>query len=85
MEPKEENLPVWAKQLIADLRRHVQYGNEPLLKEISQLRPQVELLKRRNEALTELLDCAAKGGHTTAKEIMDVISTYNLTLTKEGD
>jgi hypothetical protein len=85
MDPREEKLPRWAKELIADLRKRVQYGNEPLLREISQLRPQVELLKRRNEALTELLGCAARGEHKYAIEIMGIIQAYNLTLTKEGD
>lgn len=56
---RENRLPQWAKQLIADLRRKVQQCNEPMIAEIAKLRPQVELLKARNEALTELLDCAA--------------------------
>ena len=51
--------------------------------EIAKLRPQVALLKARNEALTELLECAARGGHKTASEIVDIIHGYDLTLTKK--
>jgi hypothetical protein len=85
VDEREKKLPQWAKQLIADLRKLVEHGNGPLLAELHKLRPQVELLKRRNESLIELLDCAATGKHKTAIEIMEIIRNYDLTLTKEGE
>ncbi len=83
VDSREEKLPVWAKQLIADLRRRIEAQGEPLVRELARLRPQVDLLKARNEALTELLECAARGGHKTAEEIMEIIRSYSLTLTPE--
>lgn len=82
VDERENKLPVWARELIADLRMRVQYGNEPLLDEVAKLRPQVEVLKRRNEALTELLQCAARGGHKTSQEVIAIIEEFDLTLTK---
>lgn len=83
MDPRESKLPVWAQQLIADLRKRIQYGNEPLLDEIGKLRPLNEKLKRRNEALTELLECAASGQHKDAQEIIAIIGQYDLELVKK--
>ena len=74
-------LPLWARQLIAGLRQRVTSGQEQLIAELVKLRPQVDLLKSRNEALTELLDCAARGQHKTAAQIMEIIRAYDLTLT----
>lgn len=85
MDEREVRLPAWAQQLIADLRKKVQYGNEPLMKELAKLRPQVELLMARNGALTELLECAAMGGHKTAQEIVKIIEAYDMTLTKREE
>lgn len=79
---REEKLPAWAQSLIRGLRERLKIANEPLLAEVAKLRPQVDLLKARNEALTELLECAARGGHKTASEIVDIIHGYDLTLTK---
>ncbi len=73
---REEKLPSWARQLIADLRKRVQYGNEPLIKEIATLRPLHKKLKAENDALKELLRAAAKGGHLTAQDIIAVIEEY---------
>ena len=81
MDEREAKLPVWAQQTINDLRKRLNDQNNPLTREIASLRPRVELLKNRNEALTELLECAAKGGHKTAKEIVEVLQTFELTLT----
>jgi hypothetical protein len=84
MDDREAKLPAWARELIADLRRRVQCATEHLAAEVAKFRPQMELLKSRNEALTELLDCAARGGHKTAQAIMEIIRAYDLTLsTKE--
>jgi hypothetical protein len=65
------------------LRRRLEYATEPLAAEIAKLRPRLELLQRRNEALGELLECAARGGHKDAQEIMEVIRGYDLTLTPQ--
>lgn len=78
---REDKLPAWAKQIIHDLRQRLRTSNEPLVAELAKLRPQVEFLKRRNEALTELLECAALGQHKTAAEIVAILHTYDLTLT----
>ena len=85
LDPREAKLPAWAQQLIASLRLRIDATRDPLVMEIARLRPQVELLKARNEAFTELFECAARGGHKTAKEIMDIITAYELTLTKRGE
>ena len=58
-------------------------NSEPLISELATIRPQVELLKRRIAATEELLSCAAKGGHMTAQEIINVLESYSLTVTKD--
>jgi hypothetical protein len=78
--PREAGLPKWAQQELQRLRDRVQYGNEPLLKEVVSLRPKVALLQAKNDALTELLACAAKGGHVTAQDIMEMLEGYDLVL-----
>lgn len=83
MDEREAKLPQWTQDLIASLRERLSIQNEPLIREVAKLRPQVELLKARNEALTELLDCAARGGHKTAQEIMEIIQAYGLELNKK--
>lgn len=75
-DPREEKLPVWAKQLLEHLRKEIQHGCEPLLKELAVLRPKNAQLKAENDALRELLGMAAKGGHIAAAEIMKVIEEY---------
>lgn len=55
-----------------------------LLKQLDTYRAQVKKLKARNYALTELLECAARGGHMVAQQIIDVIGGYNLELVKEN-
>lgn len=85
MDPRESNLPKWAQELIADLRRRVQYGNEPVIAEIAKLRPQVETFKARNDGLTELLACAAKGGHVTSIDITNILDGYELELRKHEE
>lgn len=83
MDTREERLPVWTRELLADLRRKVMTATEPLYRELNQLRPRMEKLKRQNEALTELLDCAARGGHPTAVEIAKMIEAYGLNRNQE--
>jgi hypothetical protein len=82
-DPREEKLPAWARALVTDLRNKVAAGAEPLKTELDRIRPKREELKRRNEALTELLECAALGRHKTAAQIMEILSAYSLKLVKE--
>lgn len=77
---REKNLPNWAQSLINDLRLRVQIATEQSAKEIARLRPRVDLLERRNESLNELLECAAKGGHITSSEIIEVLAGNSLVL-----
>ena len=83
MDPRENNLPKWAQEVISSLRLRLEANREPLLTELVRLRPRVELLEARNCALNELLQCAARGGHITAAEIVNIIENYDLTLTKK--
>ncbi len=76
MDERENKLPVWAKETLANLRRQVQRGNEPLIKECATLRPLVVKLRAENDALKDLLAAAAKGGHLTAQQIIGVIEEY---------
>lgn len=75
---RENNLPKWAQELIADLRKKVQSSNEPLIAELAKLRPMVQKLKDCNDGLEELLRCAAKGGHMTAQDIDKALDGYCL-------
>lgn len=84
-DPREARLPNWAREIINNLRKRLEAATEPMVKELAKLRPQMALLKARNESMQELLECAAKGGHRSAQEIMDIIGQYDLTLTKRGD
>ncbi len=85
MDEREARHPAWCRELIADLRKRLQYATESMAAELAKLRPQMQLIKARNEALTELLECAARGGHKTASEIVEIIENYDLTLTKKED
>lgn len=82
MDEREKNLPKWTQELLANLRWQITTAKEPFVNELAKIRPRCELLQRRNEALQELLECAAKGEHKTAQEIMDIIGQYDLILTK---
>ena len=82
MDPRESKLPVWVQQLIANLRLRIDNVCDPFVREITKLQPRLKLLEARNSALIELLECAARGGHKTAQEIMAIIGAYDLTLTK---
>jgi hypothetical protein len=78
MDDREAKLPVWAKELLAYQRKQVAMANEPLVRELATLRPLVEKLKNKNSALTQLLECAAKGGHITAQEIVAELRVHEL-------
>lgn len=84
-DPREDRLPMWAQILIRGLRQEITAHTERLERELKTLRPLTQKLKAHNEALTELLECAARGGHKTAKEIMDIIGSYSLELSKEEE
>jgi hypothetical protein len=83
MDERENNLPKWAKELIADLRLRLAIQAKPLVQELARLRPEMARLKAINEAMTELLDCAARGKHKTSQEIIEIIRSYSLELVKE--
>ena len=74
---REAKLPAWARDTLSRLRNTLAARDSPLSRELDTLRPRVKLLTARNEALTELLECAARGGHTTAAEIVQVIEQYD--------
>ena len=76
---------MWTQQLIADLRFRLKVSQEAMAREIAKLRPQVELLTARSEALTELLECAARGGHPTVAEIVKTIEAYDLQLVRKEE
>lgn len=82
---REASLPKWAQELIRSLRLRIQVATEPLVAELARLRPRMELLKARWEAMTELLECAARGGHKTAEEIVRTLESYDLTLTPKEE
>ena len=85
MDPREKNLPRWAQDLINDLRRCLNVSRDQLVTEIARLRPRVEVLECRNGALTELLECAARGGHKTAAEIVAIVEEFDLELVKKEE
>lgn len=76
MDEREARLPAWAREVIADLRRRVQCATGQLTRELSRLRPQVEKLAAENNAMRELMQAAARGGHMGASEIVRVIDEY---------
>lgn len=82
-DPREKNLPKWAQDIISDLRKRIEYVREPLVAEIAKMRPQYERYKARYEAMQELIDCAAKGEHKDAQEIITIIENYDLELRKK--
>ncbi len=84
MDEREAKLPLWARETIANLRRQLQIKPDTQ-DTINKLRLQLELMKAKNEAMTELIECAARGGHKQSVEIMDIIGNYDLTLTKHDE
>lgn len=82
MESKIAKLPAWARDYIKQLQSNLQQRTEAMVRELAKLRPEVEVLRARNGALTELLHCAAKGGHVGAADIINAIKGHDLVLTK---
>ncbi len=78
MDPREQNLPKWAQEMLKNLREKLDTATEPLRSRVAVLEARNHKLKSRNEALIELLECAAKGGHETAVEICKMIEVYEL-------
>lgn len=85
MDPREKSLPKWAQHVINDLCKRIEASQEPLLGELASLRSRVELLSARYEAMTELIQCAARGGHATSTEIVAIIEAFNLELRQKED
>lgn len=83
MDEREKALPKWAQELITRLRSVIEEKNGPLLRELENLRPKVDLLKRENGALREMLEYAGRGGHPTSSLITQIINSHGLELTKE--
>lgn len=83
-EDRELRLPVWAQRELKLLRDRVKYGNDAMLKELVVLRPKVEKLQQELGGIRDLLDCAAKGGHMTSEQIINVLQSYDLTVVKKG-
>lgn len=79
---REKGLPRWAQELLGELRARVASATEPLIREVAAQRPRIQLLEREVAALKDLVTCAAKGGHRTCQEIVDVYAGYSLTLAK---
>jgi hypothetical protein len=88
MDEREAKLPVWAREIIRTLRERIwsmTSPDSPVVREVAELRPQVDLLKRRNGALRELLECAAKGGHVASQDIVSILAGYGLQLGPDED
>ena len=85
MDPREKSLPKWAQEIINDLRRRINVACEPLIRELNKLRPLAEVHAARYGAMIELLQCAAKGGHATANEIVNIIEEFDLVLKKKEE
>jgi hypothetical protein len=83
VDEREKNLPKWAQDLIAGLRLRIKSACEPIVAELAKLRPIAELSKVRYDAISELLTCAASGGHKTAEQIIEIIRSYDLILGKK--
>lgn len=75
---REARLPRWAQTMLSTLRERVKVATEPLVAELAKLRPKVKRLRAQNEALTELLQCAALGGHHDAQTIVEVLQNYDI-------
>ena len=85
MDEREANLPKWAQQVIQELRKSIKHLAEGPAREIAKLTRENVLYQRRFEAMTELLECAARGDHKTAQEIVSIIQAYSLELVKDED
>jgi len=83
MDEREAKLPTWAQNTLRDLRARLASAREDSAAEIARLRTDNQLISRKIGALEELLTCAAKGGHKTAAEIISVLESYSLSLSKD--
>jgi hypothetical protein len=85
MDDREKRLPNWVQEELRQLRFRLQSQGEVLTKEVAKLRNENIFLDRKYAALMELITCAAKGGHRTSEEIIQVLDSYNLTVTKDKE
>ena len=80
-DPRETSLPKWAQELITKLRANLATAMEPADRE-RRKREEVEKRFKRSQdvlaALHELLFTAAKGGHRTSQEIINVLDSYEV-------
>lgn len=86
MDERENNLPKWAQDLIAALRKKIERDpqeQQEAIKRAQRQRDTNDLIKAESEAYRELLECAARGKHLTAAAIIEVLAGYSLTLTKD--
>lgn len=83
-EERMKKLPVWARDYILRLETRVaelQGGRElnQAKFRVKYLEQQNKLYKNRIDAMTDLVTCAARGGHETAKEFVDRVIAEWLT------
>ena len=80
-DPREANLPKWAQETLSQLRKRIETfsGREnPFVKELANLRPQVLVLKDRLNAMDEIMQYLIKGGHPDAAKIRELVGGYGM-------
>jgi len=78
LEAKIAKLPVWARELIASLRKQAEPNNNTIRNLHNQLETRekrLRVLESRYEALQMIMEAAAKGEHETAKAYVERILT----------
>lgn len=83
VDPRESKLPAWVQDRFKYLRTVIRRQREDIPKDIAAVRERNTLLERKCGALEELITCAARGGHKTAAEVVNVLESYSLTLTRD--
>ncbi len=75
-----EKLPAWAREYIRELEQQAEPGNAELSRlrqEITQARIYARKLQARMDAMTEIFQCAARGGSETAQAYVDrIVNEY---------
>ncbi len=81
LQEKIARLPVWAREYI----KRLQIAKEPLVEECVKARRDKEVFERQakkysaaNEALIQLLRCAAKGGSDWARVVVSTLEDYEI-------
>ena len=80
VDPREQSLPKWAQAFIKDLRNEHSRHTEFLTKEVVRLRPLVEVLTNRLNAMDEIMRYLIKGGHPDGQMIHDIVGSYGLNI-----